>query len=209
MLLLIDNYDSFTFNLVQVLETLKVDVVVRRNNSISVEECLNLKPAHILIGPGPGEPSQAGISNVLIKRCEGIIPILGVCLGHQGIAEVYGGEIIRARSGPMHGKTSQIHHKNQGVFFNLPQPFTATRYHSLAVKKETFPDCLEVTAYSEDGEIMALRHRNYPTEGVQFHPESILTKSGIQLLENFIKKENLCSKNSYSQRWSYSSPLTM
>jgi len=187
MLLLIDNYDSFTFNLVQALEVLDVEVAVVRNNAKSVEECLQLKPSSILVGPGPGNPQHAGISKSIIKSCEGKTPVLGVCLGHQCIAEVYGGKTVRAQSGPMHGKTSCIRHDNEGVFAGLPSNFTATRYHSLAVDPKSLPKSLSVTARSEDGEIMGLRHKNYAIEGVQFHPESILTKAGMQLLENFLK----------------------
>lgn len=186
MLLFIDNYDSFTFNLVQALEVLGANVVVVRNNVKSVDECLELRPSSIVIGPGPGTPQDAGISNAIIKRCEGTLPILGVCLGHQCIAEVYGCKVIRAQSGPMHGKTSKIRHQNTGIFANLPPNFSATRYHSLAVDNNTLPECLSITARSDDGEIMGLRHLKYSIEGLQFHPESILTKSGPKLLNNFL-----------------------
>jgi anthranilate synthase/aminodeoxychorismate synthase-like glutamine amidotransferase len=196
MLLLIDNFDSFTFNLVQGLEMLGVEVVVFRNNTVSVQECLKLNPSYIVVGPGPGNPKQAGISNELIKTCQKLVPILGVCLGHQCIAEVYGGSVIRACSGPMHGKTSRIQHNNEGVFKGLPYGFEAARYHSLVVDIHSVPDCIAVTATSNDGEIMGLRHKEHAIEGVQFHPESILTKAGMQLLNNFLKlrtkKEILC-----------------
>lgn len=185
MLLLIDNFDSFTYNLVQSFERLGVDVVIKRNDALTVEQCLTLKPAAIVVGPGPGTPSQAGISNALIHASAGRIPLLGVCLGHQGIAEVFGGDVVRAKY-PMHGKLSQIHHNNTGMFKGLPQGFSATRYHSLVVKRETLPACLEVTAETAEGEIMGLRHRDYRIEGVQFHPESVLTECGDLLLENFI-----------------------
>ncbi|MFQ5729485.1 MAG: anthranilate synthase component II [Waddliaceae bacterium] len=200
MLLLLDNYDSFTHNLVQALEELGVDVVVVRNDTKTVKECSSIHPQFLLIGPGPGDPAKAGISKELIKYYAGAIPILGVCLGHQCIAEVYGGRIVRAKNGPMHGKTSAIFHKATGVFSGLPQGFHATRYHSLVVKRSSLPNCFEVTAETADGEVMGIRHRDFLIEGVQFHPESILTTVGAQLLENFIhltaKKDGLpCLEN--------------
>lgn len=190
MLLMIDNYDSFTFNLVQYLGELGVEVRVFRNDEIGLEEIENLAPAHIVISPGPCTPDQAGISVPLIRAFAGRIPILGVCLGHQSIGQAFGGRIVKARA-VMHGKTSLIHHAEQGVFTGLEQPFQATRYHSLVVEEASLPECLEVTAWTrrEDGgrdEIMGIRHRAHPVQGVQFHPESILTRQGHDLLRNFI-----------------------
>lgn len=191
MLVLIDNYDSFTYNIVQTIagnfldEGEKGDIRVFRNNKINVEEIEQLQPNQILISPGPCTPSQAGISIETINYFSGKIPILGVCLGHQSIAEAFGGDVIRANR-IMHGKTSPVYHSNKGVFEGLNNPFEGMRYHSLIVKKETVPDCLEITAWTEEGEIMGLRHKEFEVEGVQFHPESIMTPSGIQLLRNFI-----------------------
>ncbi|MEC7840103.1 MAG: aminodeoxychorismate/anthranilate synthase component II [Chlamydiota bacterium] len=185
MLVLIDNFDSFTHNLVQYFQVLGQDVKVIRNNAISVVECLDLNPDLVVISPGPGTPSQSGISKPLITACAGRVPLLGICLGMQAIAEVFGGETVRG-SYPIHGKTSKIYHKNDGVFSNIPQGFQATRYHSLVVPAHTLPSSLEVTAKSEDGVIMGLRHRHHLIEGVQFHPESILTECGFDLLRNFI-----------------------
>ncbi len=185
MLLMIDNYDSFTYNLVQYLGEMKEEVVVYRNDAISVAQIRELAPDAIIISPGPCTPAEAGVSLEVISELGGQIPILGVCLGHQSIGQAYGGEVIRAKT-VMHGKTSQISHGNQGVFRNIESPFTATRYHSLIVKRETLPDCLEVTAWIEDGTIMGLRHKQFKVEGVQFHPESILTKSGRAILRNFV-----------------------
>lgn len=190
MLLMIDNYDSFTYNIVQYLGELNVDVKVVRNDEISVSDIATLNPERIVISPGPCSPSEAGISLETIKQYAGKIPILGVCLGHQSIGQAFGGDVVRATK-VMHGKTSMIYHNGKGVFANLPNPFRATRYHSLVVKKETLPDCLEITAWTqkEDGtmdEIMGLRHKTLPIEGVQFHPESILTEHGHQLLQNFL-----------------------
>ena len=182
----IDNYDSFTWNLVQYLQVLGADVEVYRNDAISVEHIGALEPDRLLISPGPCDPDRAGISTAAIKRYAGELPILGVCLGHQSIGQVFGGEVVRAKQ-LMHGKTSSIHHKSQGVFRGLPNPFTATRYHSLAVDRESLPETLEITAWTEDGEIMGLRHRDLSVEGVQFHPESILTESGMDLLSNFLE----------------------
>ena len=186
MILVIDNYDSFTYNLVQYLGEMGLDIEVVRNDEVGVEDILKKKPDHILISPGPCSPKEAGISVDTIKQLAGKIPILGVCLGHQSIGYAFGGDIIRAKQ-LMHGKTSLITHDGKGVFKDLPNPFRATRYHSLVIKKETLPDCLEVTATSEDGEIMGVRHKTLPIEGVQFHPESILTESGRQLLKNFVQ----------------------
>ena len=186
MLLMIDNYDSFTYNLVQYFAELGADVVVRRNDEITVEQIGKMNPQHLVISPGPCTPTEAGISCELIKELGATIPILGVCLGHQSIGQVYGGDVVRADR-LMHGKTSPIHHSGKSVFGGMPSPFEATRYHSLIVKRETLPDCLEITAWTEEGEIMGLMHKEHPVHGVQFHPESILTQDGKRLLENFLK----------------------
>ena len=185
MLLVIDNYDSFTYNLVQYFGELGADPQVYRNDEITLDEIKTLNPDRICISPGPATPLEAGISNDVIKKFGPTIPLLGVCLGHQCIAHVFGGEIVRADR-LMHGKTSMIHHKNSSVFKNLPDPFEATRYHSLIVRPDTFPDALEVTAETVEKEIMGLRHREFPIHGVQFHPESILTSEGKNLLQNFL-----------------------
>ena len=186
MLLMIDNYDSFTYNLVQYLGKLGEDVQVHRNDQIAVAEIEKLKPDHIVISPGPCTANEAGVSVEIIQKLGGRIPILGVCLGHQSIGQAYGGRIIRAKQ-LMHGKTSMIHHADQGVFAGLPNPFEATRYHSLVIERATLPEALEITAWTEDGEIMGVRHKTLPVEGVQFHPESILTQYGHELLANFLK----------------------
>ena len=186
MLLMIDNYDSFTYNLVQYFSELKQEVVVFRNDEISLEEVAALRPAHIVISPGPCTPNEAGISVPLIKRFAGEIPILGVCLGHQSVGQAFGGKIVHARQ-LMHGKVSTIHHAGQGVFSGIAEPFEATRYHSLVIERESLPQELEVTAWTDDGEIMGVRHRSLAVEGVQFHPESILTQFGHDLLRNFVK----------------------
>jgi len=185
MLLMIDNYDSFTYNLVQYLGELGADVKVLRNDEVALDEVERMRPELIVISPGPCSPNEAGISLGLIARLGGAVPILGVCLGHQAIGQAYGGKVVHAKR-LMHGKTSPIHHAGQGVFAGLPSPFTATRYHSLAVERESLPDCLEVTAWTDDGEIMGLRHRGLPVEGVQFHPEAILTEHGHAMLKNFL-----------------------
>ncbi len=185
MLLMIDNYDSFTYNLVQYFGELGEDVRVFRNDAITPDEIAALKPDHIVISPGPCSPNEAGISVATIKRFAGKVPLLGVCLGHQSIGAAFGGDIVHA-SKPMHGKTSLVHHLGRGVFAGLPNPFTATRYHSLAIRRDTLPDCLEITAWTDDGEIMGVRHRTFAVEGVQFHPESILTEHGHDLLKNFL-----------------------
>ncbi len=185
MLLVVDNYDSFTYNLVQYFGELGAGPVVRRNDEITVAEIAELGPERICISPGPCTPKEAGISNDVIREFAGKVPILGVCLGHQCMGDVYGGEVVRAER-LMHGKTSPIQHGGQGVFAGLPSPFEATRYHSLIVRRETFPDCLEITAETAEGEIMGLRHRDLPVHGVQFHPESILTSEGKRLLGNFL-----------------------
>ena len=185
MLLVIDNYDSFTYNLVQYLGELGQEVRVVRNNVITVDEIEELKPDRIVISPGPCTPKEAGVSVATITRMAGIVPILGVCLGHQSIGEAFGGDVVRAER-LMHGKTSMISHDGRTIFRDLPNPFEATRYHSLIVKRSTLPSCLEVTAETAEGEIMGLRHRTLPVEGVQFHPESILTRPGMDLLRNFL-----------------------
>jgi len=187
MLLVIDNYDSFTYNLVQYLGELGQEVRVVRNDEIAVAEIAALRPSHIVISPGPCTPNEAGISLDVIKTYAGQIPILGVCLGHQSIGQAFGGKIVRAVR-VMHGKTSQIHHDGKGVFSGLPNPFEATRYHSLLIERASVPDSLEVTARTAEDEIMAVRHRTLPVEGVQFHPESFLTTAGKDLLGNFIAK---------------------
>ena len=185
MLLVIDNYDSFTYNLVQYFGELGADPLVKRNDALTPEEVVKLRPERIVISPGPGTPADAGISLEVIRRMGPSVPILGVCLGHQCMAEVYGGRVVRAER-LMHGKTSPIRHQNRGVFAGLPNPFEATRYHSLIVEKGSVPACLEVTADTVEGEIMGLQHRNFPVHGVQFHPESILSREGKQLLKNFL-----------------------
>ncbi|MGB0292531.1 MAG: anthranilate synthase component II [Luteolibacter sp.] len=186
MMLILDNYDSFTYNLVQYFGELGAEMVVRRNDVISVEEIVALKPDRICISPGPCTPNEAGISLDLIREMGATTPILGVCLGHQSIGQVYGGQVVRADR-LMHGKTSPILHEGASVFAGMDSPFEATRYHSLVVKPDTLPECLEVTAWTEEGEIMGLKHAEYPVHGVQFHPESILTQGGKKLLENFLK----------------------
>ena len=197
MIVMIDNYDSFTYNLVQYLGELGEDVRVMRNDELSVEQIRKLNPARIVISPGPGTPDQAGVSLALIEKLGGQIPILGVCLGHQSIGQVFGGRVIRADR-IMHGKTSPIHHAGKGVFAGLPNPFEATRYHSLIVEKSTLPRELEITAWTQDergevDEIMGLRHRTLSIEGVQFHPESILTQHGHDLLRNFLHVQRLAA----------------
>jgi para-aminobenzoate synthetase component II len=185
VLLVIDNYDSFTYNLVQYLGELGQELRVIRNDAITVDEIVAMKPERIVISPGPCTPKQAGISVETIKRLAGHIPILGVCLGHQSIGEAFGGDVVRA-SRLMHGKTSMIRHDQRTIFRDLPNPFEATRYHSLIVRRDTLPACLEITAETDEGEIMGLRHRTLRVEGVQFHPESILTRPGKHLLRNFL-----------------------
>lgn len=185
MLLMIDNYDSFTFNIVQYLAQLGEEVRVVRNDEIGVADIATLRPDRIVVSPGPCSPEEAGISVAAIREYAGKIPLLGVCLGHQSIGAAFGGRVVRSAS-LMHGKTSPIHHNNKELFASLPNPFNATRYHSLVVERATLPDCLEVTAWVENGEIMGMRHRELPVWGVQFHPESILTEGGMQLLGNFL-----------------------
>jgi anthranilate synthase component 2 len=187
MLLLIDNYDSFTYNLFQYLSELGQEVLVARNDKITIEEIERLSPERIVVSPGPSTPLRAGISNDVIRHFGPKLPLLGVCLGHQCIGHVYGGTVGRAKA-VMHGKSSLVHHKDEGVLAGLPNPFSAIRYHSLAVSPEGLPDCLEVTAWTDDGTIMGLRHRQHPVEGVQFHPESFMTSVGKDLLRNFLKK---------------------
>ena len=185
MLLIIDNYDSFTYNLVQYFGVLGCEVIVKRNDEITVAEIAALDPQRICISPGPGRPEEAGISNELVRQLGPTKPILGVCLGHQCIGAVFGGEVVAAPR-LMHGKTSPVHHQGASVFADLPSPFEATRYHSLIVRRETLPACLEVTAETVEGEVMGLRHREFPIHGVQFHPESVLTGEGVKLLKNFL-----------------------
>ncbi|WP_421931487.1 anthranilate synthase component II [Phenylobacterium sp.] len=185
MILVIDNYDSFTYNLVHYLNELGAETLVYRNDALTVPGALGLKPDGILLSPGPCTPNEAGICLGLITGAPQDLPILGVCLGHQAIGQAFGGEVVRAKA-IMHGKTSPIHHTGKGVFAGLPNPFTATRYHSLSVAKETLPDVLEVTAWTDDGEVMGFQHRTRPIHGVQFHPESIATEGGHQLLANFL-----------------------
>ena len=192
MLILIDNYDSFTWNLVHYLGELGATTVVHRNDKISVGQVISAKPEAIVLSPGPCTPNEAGICLELIEKAAGDIPIFGVCLGHQSIGQAFGGRIVRARE-VMHGKTSSVYHAGSGVFSGLQNPFEATRYHSLVIEKETIPDCLEITAWTRDeggnmDEIMGVRHREMPIQGVQFHPESILTQHGHDLLENFLKQ---------------------
>jgi len=187
MLLMIDNYDSFTYNLVQYFGELGEDVRVFRNDEITVEEIDSLKPDRLVVSPGPCSPAEAGISVAAIQAFAGRIPLLGVCLGHQSVGAAFGGKIVQARQ-LMHGKTSLVHHADTGVFRDLPDPFTATRYHSLAIERASLPACLEVTAWTDDGEIMGVRHRELSVEGVQFHPESILSEHGHRLLKNFLEQ---------------------
>jgi len=187
MLLMIDNYDSFTYNLVQYLSELGAELLVKRNDELSVADIRRLRPQAIVISPGPCTPNEAGISLELLEKLSPELPILGVCLGHQALGQAFGGKVIRAKN-VMHGKTSLIHHDGKTLFEGLDNPFVATRYHSLLVERESLPDSLEISAWTEAGEIMGLRHREYPVEGVQFHPESILTEAGKALLRNFLKR---------------------
>jgi len=187
MILLIDSYDSFTYNLAQYLGQLGETLVVRRNDQITLDEIAALQPARIVLSPGPGIPQRAGILVPLVKRFAGEIPILGVCLGHQAIGHAFGGRVVRARK-IMHGKTSEIYHDNKTIFRGLPKPFSATRYHSLIVERRSLPRCLAISAETKDGTIMGLRHRELSVEGVQFHPESVLTNPGLDLLRNFLKR---------------------
>lgn len=198
MLLVLDNYDSFTFNLVQYLGELAADhplaaeVRVERNDALNLEQIRALAPAAILISPGPGDPDQAGVCLEVLRDLGPTVPVLGVCLGHQCLAQVFGGRVVRARE-LMHGKTSPVHHRGAGVFEGLPEPLTATRYHSLIAERDSLPDCLEITAWLEDGTIMGLQHRQHRhLQGVQFHPESVLTQAGHQLLANFLRQASHC-----------------
>lgn len=185
MILMIDNYDSFTFNLVQYFGALGEEIIVKRNDEITIEEITTLSPDYIVISPGPCTPKEAGISLEIVHQFAAHIPILGVCLGHQTIAQAFGGEISKAKE-PIHGKTSPIYHHQDDIFSQMPLPFIATRYHSLLVEKETLPDCLAVTAWTEEDEVMGIRHKQYPVFGVQFHPESITTENGIDILKQFL-----------------------
>ena len=192
MILMIDNYDSFTYNLVQYLKCLNEDVLVYRNDEISLEEIEKLNPDMIVLSPGPCTPKEAGICRDVVSTFKGQFPILGICLGHQTIGDVFGSNIVRAKE-PVHGKVHSIKHKGNGVFKNLPNPLKVTRYHSLVIERETLPNCLEITAETADGEIMGIRHKDYLIEGVQFHPEAILTERGMDILQNFLneaKKNN-------------------
>jgi para-aminobenzoate synthetase component II len=185
MIIVVDNYDSFTYNIVQYLRELDAMVFVSRNDKITIEKMEELNPTHLLISPGPCTPNEAGISMEAIRHFAGKIPILGVCLGHQSIGQVFGGRVIKAEK-MMHGKTSTVKHNGTGIFTDVPNPFTATRYHSLIVERASMPDCLEITAETDDGEVMAMRHKEYDITGLQFHPESILTEGGMKMLGNFI-----------------------
>jgi len=195
MLLMIDNYDSFTYNLVQYLGELGEEITVVRNDEITLDTVQQLNPAGIVISPGPCTPSEAGVSLDLINRFSGKIPILGVCLGHQSIGQAFGGKIVRAEK-VMHGKTSPVFHDGKGVFQGIANPFMATRYHSLVIERSSLPDCLTVSAWTEEGEIMGVRHRTLPVEGVQFHPESVLSEHGHQLLENFLHNHHIRNHSS-------------
>ena len=186
MILMIDNYDSFTYNLVQYMGELGADIRVERNDQITIDEIESLNPEKIVISPGPCTPEKAGVSVAVIRHFAGKIPLLGVCLGHQSVGAAFGGEVIKAGK-LMHGKTSEVRHDGKTLFKNLPNPFTATRYHSLVLNRKTLPDCFEISAESDDNEIMGIRHKELPVEGVQFHPESILTPNGKDLLKNFIE----------------------
>jgi anthranilate synthase component 2 len=186
MILMIDNYDSFTYNLVQYLGELGAEVAVFRNDEISIEKVEAMRPSHIVLSPGPCTPNEAGITLPVLQRLAGKAPILGVCLGHQAIGQAFGGKVVRAKQ-VMHGKVSRIQHDGKGVFSEIPDAFVATRYHSLVVQRESLPECLEITAQAEDGEIMGLRHRGLPVEGVQFHPEAMLTEHGHKMLQNFLQ----------------------
>lgn len=187
MLLMIDNYDSFTYNIVQYFAELGQEVEVRRNDDITLDEIAALKPQYLVIGPGPCSPKEAGISVAAMQHFAGKLPIMGICLGHQTIGEAFGGNIVRAKT-LMHGKVSPVHHLNRGIFAGLPDPVTCTRYHSLVIDRATLPDCLDITAWTEDGEIMGVRHKTLAVEGVQFHPEALLTEHGHDMLNNFLKE---------------------
>lgn len=199
MVLVIDNYDSFTYNLVQYLGEMGQELVVRRNDELTVEEAEALGPERVIISPGPCTPNEAGISVALIRQMAGKVPILGVCLGHQSIGQAFGGEIVRAER-LMHGKTSPVRHDGESIYRGLPNPFQATRYHSLLIRRETLPECLQVTAETAEGEIMGVRHRTLPVEGVQFHPESILTECGKELLRNFVAPDGSPRRHGDTER---------
>ena len=188
MLLFIDNYDSFTYNIVQYFAELGQEISVRRNDDITLDEIAELQPQYLVIGPGPCSPKEAGISVPALRRFAGQIPILGVCLGHQAIGEAFGGRIVRAQE-LMHGKVSPVHHTNNGVFAGLPNPVNCTRYHSLAIERASLPECLDITAWTADGEIMGVRHKQHAVEGVQFHPEALLTEHGHDMLANFLQQQ--------------------
>lgn len=190
MILMIDNYDSFTYNLVQYLGEMGEELIVKRNDCLTAEEIERMAPDRIVISPGPCTPTEAGVSLATICRFAGKIPILGVCLGHQAIAQAFGGNVVRSQN-PMHGKTSLVEHDGATIFKGIPRPFRATRYHSLVVERKSLPSCLEVSAWTQEGEIMAIRHRLYPVEGVQFHPEAILTEYGKELLANFLRRQGV------------------
>ncbi|SFQ95580.1 anthranilate synthase component II [Desulfoscipio geothermicus] len=190
MLLMIDNYDSFTYNLVQYLAVLGETVAVRRNDRVTVTEIIDLRPDYLFLSPGPGTPDDAGVLLEAVQKCAGRLPVFGVCLGLQAIGQAYGGRVVRARA-PMHGKISLVHHDGKSIFAGLPSPFKAVRYHSLVVERESLPACLEVSAWTDEGEIMGLRHRELPVEGVQFHPESMLSEHGLDLLANFLRGSDL------------------
>ncbi|WP_368936665.1 aminodeoxychorismate/anthranilate synthase component II [Bacillus sp. SH8-8] len=194
MILMLNNYDSFTYNLVQYIGDLGEEIIVKRNDELTVEDIEKMMPSYIMISPGPCTPNEAGISMEVISYFAGKIPIFGVCLGHQSIAQVFGGKIVRSKQ-LMHGKTSEIFHDGRGIFKEMPIPFVATRYHSLIVKDENLPSCLEVTAWTSDNEIMAIRHKEFPIEGVQFHPESIMTHNGKRILSNFLNRYKNISTN--------------
>lgn len=194
MILMLNNYDSFTYNLVQYIGELGEEIIVKRNDELTVEDIEKMMPSYIMISPGPCTPNEAGISMEVISYFAGKIPIFGVCLGHQSIAQVFGGKIVRSKQ-LMHGKTSEIFHDGRGIFKEMPIPFVATRYHSLIVKDENLPSCLEVTAWTSDNEIMAIRHKEFPIEGVQFHPESIMTHNGKRILSNFLNRYKNISTN--------------
>lgn len=187
MLLMIDNYDSFTYNIVQYFSELGQEVVVKRNDEIDLQTIESLQPKYLVIGPGPCSPKEAGISVAAMRHFAGKVPIMGICLGHQTIGEAFGGDIVRAQT-LMHGKVSPVHHHSVGMFRNLPNPVQCTRYHSLVIARDTLPECLEITAWTDDGEIMGVRHRDYPIEGVQFHPEALLTEHGHDMLQNFLQE---------------------
>ncbi len=194
MILMIDNYDSFTYNLVEYLKMLNETVEVHRNDSLSIEDIRNMSPDMIVISPGPCTPNEAGVSLQVVTELAGEFPILGICLGHQTIGQAYGGKIIKAQE-PVHGKVFPINHDNKGVFKNLNQPLNVTRYHSLVIEKHTLPECLEITSETDDGQIMGIRHKSLPIEGVQFHPEAILTEQGHELLQNFLEQSKAFVKN--------------